>query len=113
MKFIHRQLQSSEAFEELSGSEQATRREPWDGRFPLSAADSCYEGPMKTVRNLTHKPIKVPLPRGKSLRLGPNNDGTIRDRAAEHPALLRMVEAGTIEIFDGTTAGPNLRGGKL
>jgi len=68
---------------------------------------------MKTVRNLTRQPIKVPLPRGKSLRLGPKNDGTIHDQAAEHPAVLRMVEAGTIEVFDGTTAGHRLKGGKL
>ena len=68
---------------------------------------------MKTVRNLTRKPIKVPLPGGKSLRLGPNKDGTIQDKATHHPALLRLVEAGTIEIFDGSSAGHGLQAGKL
>ncbi len=56
---------------------------------------------MKTIRNLTRKPIKVPLPGGKVLRLGPKQDGSIRDQAAHHGAVQRMVEAGTIEIFDG------------
>ena len=60
---------------------------------------------MKTVRNLTPKPIKVPLPGGKTLRLGPRADGTIQDTAAHHPALLRRVEAETIEVLSGTSAG--------
>lgn len=60
---------------------------------------------MKTIRNLTIKPIKVPLPGGKSLRLGPKADGVVRDQAAEHGAVKRMVEAGTIEVLGGTSFG--------
>ena len=60
---------------------------------------------MKTVRNLTSKPLKVPLPGGKTLRLGPRADGTVQDKAAHHPALQRMVDAETIEVLDGTAAG--------
>ena len=60
---------------------------------------------MKTVRNLTRKPIKVPLPGGKALRLGPGADGMVQDKAAHHPALLRMVEAETISILDGSAEG--------
>ncbi len=67
---------------------------------------------MKTIRNLTRKPIKVPLPGGKSLRLGPNKDGTIHDKAAEHAAVVAMVEADTIAIFDGSSAGHGPRTGK-
>jgi len=56
---------------------------------------------MKTVVNKSQAPVKVPLPRGKSLRLGPKKEGQIRDEAAEHPGLKKLVDAGTIEIFDG------------
>jgi len=67
---------------------------------------------MKTIRNLTRKPVKIPLPGGKSLRLGPNRDGTIQDKAADHAAVLAMVEDGTIAIFDGSSAGHGPRTGK-
>ena len=65
---------------------------------------------MKTVRNLTMKPIKVPLPGGKALRLGPKADGVVRENAAEHPSLLRMVEAGSILVLDGSSQaeGPSV-----
>lgn len=56
---------------------------------------------MKTVVNKTKGPLKVPLPRGKSLRLGPNKTGQIADSAADHAAVKKLVEAGKIEIFDG------------
>lgn len=67
---------------------------------------------MKTVRNLTQKPLKVPLPGGKSLRLGPRQDGTIDDKATHHGAVKRMVEAGTIEVLGGTSAGHGPNAGK-
>jgi hypothetical protein len=56
---------------------------------------------MKTVTNKTRAPIRIPLPRGKSLHLGPMRTGQIRDQDAEHPALKKLVEAGDVEIFDG------------
>ena len=56
---------------------------------------------MKTVVNKTMAPLKVPLPRGKSLHLGPKKTGQIADGAAEHAAVMKLVEAGKIEIFDG------------
>lgn len=67
---------------------------------------------MKTIRNLTVKPIKVPLPKGKSLRLGPKADGVVRDDAAEHAAVQRMVEAGTIEVLGGSSLGHGPTAGK-
>lgn len=54
---------------------------------------------MKTIRNKTARPIRVPLPRGKVLHLGPNLDGEIADNAVEHAALQKLVKAGTIEIL--------------
>ena len=54
---------------------------------------------MKTIRNKSALPIRVPLPRGKVLHLGPNMDGEIADNAVEHAALQKLVKAGTIEIL--------------
>ncbi len=56
---------------------------------------------MKTVVNKTRAPLRIALPRGKSLHLGPNKTGQIADSAEEHAALKKLVEAGKIEIFDG------------
>jgi hypothetical protein len=57
--------------------------------------------------------VSVPLPRGKTLHLGPGKTGQIASNDAAHPALTKLVEAGTIEIVDdgakSSDAGP---GGK-
>ncbi len=58
---------------------------------------------MKTVLNTTSRLVKVTLPLGKVLRLGPRKTGEIADRAAEHPSVARLVTAGTIEIVDEST----------
>jgi hypothetical protein len=55
---------------------------------------------MKTIKNKTNKPIRVPLPRGKTVHLGPAKSGQITTEAAEHPALKKMIEAGEIEVID-------------
>lgn len=60
---------------------------------------------MKTVINKTNAPIRVPLSRGKALHLGPRKSGQVRDEDAEHARLKKLVETGTIEIFDGGTRG--------
>ncbi len=56
---------------------------------------------MKTVENKTRAPIKIPLPRGKTLRLGPGKTGQIRDDAVEHAALKKLIAAGDIQILEG------------
>ena len=61
---------------------------------------------MKTVRNCSNHPLKVPLPRGKFLHLGPRNTGTIHPDALERPAVKRMLEAGDLEVIDDSTARP-------
>ena len=66
---------------------------------------------MKTVTNKTNAPIKVPLPRNKSLRLGPLKSGQVSDDHADRPGVAKMVEAGLIEISDGT-GGSNSPGGR-
>jgi hypothetical protein len=60
---------------------------------------------MKTIKNKTNKPIRVPLPRGKTVHLGPAKSGQITTEAAEHPGLKKMVEAGDIEVTDEIGGG--------
>ena len=55
---------------------------------------------MKTVKNNTQRPLRVPLPRGKAVHLGPGKSGQITTEAAEHPGLKKLVEAGEIEVLD-------------
>ncbi len=55
---------------------------------------------MKTIKNKTTRPLRVPLPRGKTVHLGPAKSGQITTEAAEHPALKKLVDAGEIEIVD-------------
>ena len=56
---------------------------------------------MKTVVNNTSTPIKISLPGGKTLRLGPGKSGQIRDQDEEHPSVKKLVEAGDIEVKQG------------
>jgi hypothetical protein len=67
----------------------------------MNAISLVRELPMKTLINKTRTPIKVPLPRGKALHLGPGKKGQVRDEAVEHAALKKLVEAGQIEIAEG------------
>ena len=54
---------------------------------------------MKVISNKTRKPIKVPLPGGKFLHLGPAKTGQISDRASEQPSVQRLAKAGDVEIL--------------
>jgi len=54
---------------------------------------------VKSITNKTRSPLKVPLPGGKFLHLGPNKTGQIAEHAAEAPAIQRLVKKGTIEIL--------------
>jgi hypothetical protein len=53
---------------------------------------------MKDIRNTTHKPLRVPLPKGKTLHLGPQLTGQVAANALEHPPFKKLVESGDIEI---------------
>lgn len=55
---------------------------------------------MKTVINKSRGPIKLLLPRGKSLHLGPGRTGQIADGAEDRPAIKKLIEQGTIEVYD-------------
>lgn len=54
----------------------------------------------KTVINKTPAPLRVPLPRGKVLHLGPKQTGHVSVHDAEHPPLRKLVEEGSIELLD-------------
>ncbi len=53
---------------------------------------------MKTIVNKTHAPMRVPLPRGKVLHLGPLQTGQISHNDLDHEPLQRLIEAGQIEV---------------
>jgi len=58
------------------------------------------------VSNKTRRPLTVPLPGGKKLRLGPGKTGQISPKAAQHPPLKKLVDAGELEIVDAEHANP-------
>lgn len=53
---------------------------------------------MKIVTNQTDGPLRVPLPQGKMLHLGPRQQGEISTPAAEHPPLLKLIEGGQLKL---------------
>lgn len=60
---------------------------------------------MKTILNKSQRPIRVPLPLGKVLRLGPNKTGEVADKTADHPPFKKLLEAGDIEVVHEGGAG--------
>lgn len=60
------------------------------------------------ITNKTKKSLSVPLPAGKKLFLNPGMSGQITQKAAESKALLKLVEAGEVEI---TEEGAKRQGG--
>ena len=60
---------------------------------------------MKTIQNKTNAPLRVPLPRGKKLHLGPGKTGQIAHQDLEHKPLQKLVKDGKLEIqVDGSTS---------
>jgi hypothetical protein len=53
---------------------------------------------LKTILNKTRKPLRIKLPAGKVLHLGPGKTGQISDDAAAVPAIRKMAKAKEIEI---------------
>ena len=54
---------------------------------------------MQGIRNTTNGPLRISLPGGKVLHIGPGKTAQIEDRATEHAGVKRLVEAGSIEIL--------------
>lgn len=67
---------------------------------------------MRAVTNKTNKPIAVPLPRAKTLRLGPRKTGQISSDDIEHPPLKKLADAGEIEIHEEGYSPPSGGGGR-
>jgi len=65
---------------------------------------------MAAVTNKTGKPLSIPLPRGKTLHLGPRKSGQISSHDIEHPSLKKLVDVGAIEIV-ADDSGPTAGGG--
>ena len=55
------------------------------------------------IINKTNKPLRIQLPGGKKLLLGPGKTGQVNAKALQHPPLAKLVEAGDVES-GGTTA---------
>ena len=53
---------------------------------------------MKTIQNKTSAPLRVPLPRGKKLHLGPGKTGQVAYQDLEHKPLQKLVKDGKIEL---------------
>ena len=66
---------------------------------------------MKEVKNTTHGPLKISLPRGKTLHLGPLKTGQIAAAAVEHPPVKKLIEAGSLEIVGDGSQGGDTPGG--
>lgn len=60
------------------------------------------------IQNTSKRPLKVPLPGGKTLFLGPGAKGQVNDKAGGHPPLVELVESGALEILG---SGRSQKGG--
>ena len=59
---------------------------------------------MKTIRNCSNRPLRVGLPRGKVLHLGPRAEAQVHPDALERPAVKKMLEAKELEVVDDAQA---------
>lgn len=60
---------------------------------------------MKTVVNRSRTPIKIHLPGGKTLHLGPGKTGQVSDAACARPSFEKLVKNGEIEVVGEGEAG--------
>ena len=58
---------------------------------------------MRVVVNKTSRPLKIHLPQGKTLHLGPRKEGQVTAQALESPGVKRLVEAGDLAVVDHET----------
>jgi hypothetical protein len=67
---------------------------------------------MKTIKNTTNRPLRVPLPRGKVVHVGPAKTAEVTTEAAEYAGLQKLVTAGEIEFVDDREGGSGGGGGR-
>ena len=61
---------------------------------------------MRTIINKTNRPLKIHLPQGKILHLGPRKEGQVAPHALESAGIKKFVAAGELEVLgDGTLSG--------
>jgi len=66
-----------------------------------------------SIRNATRKPLTVPLPGGKKLRLGPLQTGQVTPKALEHAPLKALLASGDLELpVADRKRGPGGSGGQ-
>ena len=53
------------------------------------------------ITNKTKRPLRVPLPGGKTLFLQPGKTGQVTPKALEHGPLVKLLEAGDLECAEG------------
>ena len=67
---------------------------------------------IQTVINKTRRPIKISLPRGKTLYLGPSGQGQVHDDTLERPAFKKLIESGDVELLaEGGSSSTTADGG--
>lgn len=66
---------------------------------------------MKSLHNKTPKPIRLSLPGGKTLFLGGLRQANVQESALEHPPIKKLIEAGTLEVVEGTGTKRGASGG--
>ena len=60
------------------------------------------------IQNTTKKALKVLLPGGKKLFLGPNAKGQITPKALDHPPVKKLLENGDIQVVGNeSNQGPS------
>lgn len=55
------------------------------------------------ITNKTNGALSVPLAGGKKLFLGPGKTGQVSSKALERPQLKKMIEAGDLELAEGSS----------
>lgn len=50
------------------------------------------------ITNISPKPLSIPLPAGKKLYLSPGKSGQINWKAAERPAIQKLIESGEVKV---------------
>lgn len=82
----------------------------------VAATRTHYGASTMEVKNTTNRPIKLSLPAGKKLFLGIGGTGQIMPKAAEHPPVKKLIDAGDLEITDigrGSKASKSGGGGGI
>lgn len=66
---------------------------------------------MPSISNTTNKALAVPLPGGKTLRLGAYKTGQITPKSLKHPPVKELIESGDLKLAGDTHASTKRPGG--